>query len=175
MGRWGWCLALFLAIAPLPAYAADQAQEVPANPMDWEFSVKPKKTAQELELEKWVPLMANETGVYFFNKDSIGPVKDAGSVQEVTVRSIFRDEKVRKMLDERYASLLEEDEHVFFCDMVLQMNTGSYTYRIMDTKIFTEEGRLIKEQNTNESVWKEAVPNTFAYIMLQGLQSLNRR
>lgn len=164
-------VCLWLSI--LPVYAANQSEEqVPEDPMTFEISVQPKKTAAEADAERWLGLMSNETGIYLFEPESIKKVDNEGGGvwQQVLTRSVFKDPKILTELDKAYATKLNNGENIGYCEMLLVFDLQKRQYQTQQTQIYTKLGRLVEEYSLNNNVWKKILKQSFAEALLQYLK-----
>lgn len=60
------CMMCLLAVS---ASAAEKNDEAP--PINWEISMMPKPTAEEIEAARWSIVLENTMGVYAYDMDSL--------------------------------------------------------------------------------------------------------
>ena len=150
-----------------------QAQEpvVVDNPMDWEVSMMPKPTAEELEAARWSIVLENDLGVYAYDLESLGMAQneqgevDANTIN-VLVKTVFTNKDVLKNLQTSYANKLEAKEKAQYCTMEMQykLQEGLYTVRTM--RVYTNTKREIDVQQ-KEGIFAAIPKDTFAEALYE--------
>lgn len=90
------CMMCLLAVS---ASAAEKNDEAP--PINWEISMMPKPTAEEIEAARWSIVLENTMGVYAYDMDSLYfPEEKNGVVNKdlvnVIVKTVFTDKELLK-------------------------------------------------------------------------------
>ena len=128
-----------------------QAEEPSAaSPADWEISVRPKPTAQEMEKARWSPVFANDSAIYEFDPKSLHSDKADKNLVHVSTKTTFTDPKVSGNLNERYKEKLTEDDKVAYIEIELVFQIRQKMYAVTGTKVFSEQGRLLEERRPAE-------------------------
>ena len=150
-----------------------QAQEaiLVDNPMNWEASMMPKPTAEEIEAARWSIVLENDLGVYAYDVDTLGFAQnEAGQIDKdtvnVLVKTVFSNKEILKNLQASYAGKLEAKEKVQYCTMEMQykLQEGSYTVKLM--RVYTNTKREIDVQK-KEGVFAPIPEGTFAEALFE--------
>ena len=65
-------MAIMLMLICITSAAVSAAEnEQPQNPMNWEISMMPKPTAEEIEAARWSIITENDIGIYAYDIDSL--------------------------------------------------------------------------------------------------------
>ena len=94
------CMMCLLAVS---ASAAEKNDEAP--PINWEISMMPKPTAEEIEAARWSIVLENTMGVYAYDMDSLyfPEVKKRGcktkDLVNVIVKTVFTDKELLKRMN----------------------------------------------------------------------------
>ena len=104
------CMMCLLAVS---ASAAEKNDEAP--PINWEISMMPKPTAEEIEAARWSIVLENTMGVYAYDMDSLYfPEEKNGVVNKdlvnVVVKTVFTDKELLKKMNKTYAEKLAKKE-----------------------------------------------------------------
>ena len=96
------CMMCLLAVS---ASAAEKNDEAP--PINWEISMMPKPTAEEIEAARWSIVLENTMGVYAYDMDSLYfPEEKNGVVNKdlvnVVVKTVFTDKELLKKMNKTY-------------------------------------------------------------------------
>ena len=127
-----------------------QAQEavVVNNPLNWEASMMPKPTAEEIEAARWSIILENDLGVYAYDVDSLSFAQNGAdqvdtNTVNVLVKTVFTNKDMLKKLQASYAGKLVEKEKAKYCTMEMQykLQEGLYTVRVM--RVFADSKREI--------------------------------
>ena len=119
------CMMCLLAVS---ASAAEKNDEAP--PINWEISMMPKPTAEEIEAARWSIVLENTMGVYAYDMDSLYfPEEKNGVVNKdlvnVIVKTVFTDKELLKKMNKTYAEKLAKKEKVQYCEMLMQFNVAN--------------------------------------------------
>ena len=150
-----------------------QAQEavVVNNPMNWEASMMPKPTAEEIEAARWSIILENELGVYAYDVDTLSFTQtEAGLLDtntvNVLVKTVFTNKDMLKNLQKSYADKLAAKEKVQYCTMEMQYKLleGQYTVKVM--RVFANSRREIDVQE-KKAVFAPIPEGSFAEALYE--------
>lgn len=167
------CMMCLLAVS---ASAAEKNDEAP--PINWEISMMPKPTAEEIEAARWSIVLENTMGVYAYDMDSLYfPEEKNGVVNKdlvnVIVKTVFTDKELLKKMNKTYAEKLAKKEKVQYCEMLMQFNVVDKTYGVKQMDVYGSKGTKLETKINNG----ELIPvpeKTFAEAMLEiCLQAVN--
>ena len=167
------CMMCLLAVS---ASAAEKNDEAP--PINWEISMMPKPTAEEIEAARWSIVLENTMGVYAYDMDSLYfPEEKNGVVNKdlvnVIVKTVFTDKELLKRMNKTYAEKLAKKEKVQYCEMLMQFNVADNTYGVKLRVVYGSKGTKLETKINNG----ELIPvpeKTFAEAMLEiCLQAVN--
>jgi hypothetical protein len=167
------CMMCLLAVS---ASAAEKNDEAP--PINWEISMMPKPTAEEIEAARWSIVLENTMGVYAYDMDSLYfPEEKNGVVNKdlvnVVVKTVFTDKELLKRMNKTYAEKLAKKEKVQYCEMLMQFNVADKTYGVKQMDVYGSKGTKLETKINNG----ELIPvpeKTFAEAMLEiCLQAVN--
>lgn len=167
------CMMCLLAVS---ASAAEKNDEAP--PINWEISMMPKPTAEEIEVARWSIVLENTMGVYAYDMDSLYfPEEKNGVVNKdlvnVIVKTVFTDKELLKKMNKTYAEKLAKKEKVQYCEMLMQFNVADKTYGVKQMDVYGSKGTKLETKINNG----ELIPvpeKTFAEAMLEiCLQAVN--
>ena len=126
------------------------AQQAPASldTINWEISMRPKPTAEEIEEYRWCIIVENDVGVYAYDRSSFGFAQDENSgydknLVNVLVKTIFTNKDALRKLKRDYAAKLEGKEKVSYCKMDMQYNMKDKTFVTRTIQVFTDKDREI--------------------------------
>ena len=167
------CMMCLLAVS---ASAAEKNDEAP--PINWEISMMPKPTAEEIEAARWSIVLENTMGVYAYDMDSLYfPEEKNGVVNKdlvnVVVKTVFTDKELLKKMNKTYAEKLAKKEKVQYCEMLMQFNVADKTYGVKQMDVYGSKGTKLETKINNG----ELIPvpeKTFTEAMLEiCLQAVN--
>lgn len=167
------CMMCLLAVS---ASAAEKNDEAP--PINWEISMMPKPTAEEIEAARWSIVLENTMCVYAYDMDSLYfPEEKNGVVNKdlvnVIVKTVFTDKELLKRMNKTYAEKLAKKEKVQYCEMLMQFNVADKTYGVKQMDVYGSKGTKLETKINNG----ELIPvpeKTFAEAMLEiCLQAVN--
>lgn len=167
------CMMCLLAVS---ASAAEKNDEAP--PINWEISMMPKPTAEEIEAARWSIVLENTMGVYAYDMDSLYfPEEKNGVVNKdlvnVVVKTVFTDKELLKKMNKTYAEKLAKKEKVQYCEMLMKFNVADKTYGVKQMDVYGSKGTKLETKINNG----ELIPvpeKTFAEAMLEiCLQAVN--
>ncbi len=115
--------------------------------LNWEISMQPKPTAEELEAARWSIIVENDLGIYAYDMDSLFFVEKNGVANEnevkVLLKMVFTNKDVIKKLNEQYAAKLEKKEKIAYCKMDMQYKMAEKEYTVKTMQVFTNKDRQI--------------------------------
>lgn len=115
--------------------------------LNWEISMQPKPTAEELEAARWSIIVENDLGIYAYDMDPLFFVEKNGEANEnevkVLVKMVFTNKDVIKKLNEQYAAKLEKKENIAYCKMDMQYKMAEKEYTVKTMQVFTNKDRQI--------------------------------
>ena len=167
------CMMCLLAVS---ASAAEKNDEAP--PINWEISMMPKPTAEEIEAACWSIVLENTMGVYAYDMDSLYFTEEKNGVVNkdlvnVVVKTVFTDKELLKKMNKTYAEKLAKKEKVQYCEMLMQFNVADKTYGVKQMDVYGSKGTKLETKINNG----ELIPvpeKTFAEAMLEiCLQAVN--
>lgn len=164
-------LLCLLTLCCTDVLAAKKVEPIPENPMDWRISTNPEPTEEEKEAARWSLILENELGLYAYNMDTLGFVPDKKgnadtSKVQVTVKTLFHNEKMLKNLKQQYASKLKGKEKVQYCLLDMQYNMNEKTYMVKEMRVFTNKDRII-ETKKNTGGFTAIPEKSFAEAMFE--------
>lgn len=164
------CMMCLFAVS---ANAAEKnAEEKNAEePINWEISMIPKPTAEEIEAARWSIVLENTMGIYAYDMDSLYfPEEKNGVINKnlvnVVVKTVFTDKELVKKINKTYAEKLAKKEKVQYCEMLLQFNVADKTYGVKQMDVYGSKGTKLETKINNG----ELIPvpeKTFAEAMLE--------
>lgn len=150
------CTLITMLLLSGNAFANNQEAQQNQNPMDWEISMMPKPTAEEIEEARWSVVVENDLGVYAYDMSSLDFGKDKNdqydkNIVNVLVKTVFTNKDVLKKLKQDYATKLEGKEKVLYCKMDMQYKMKEKTYTVKTMQVFTNTDRQIDvKKNKNK-------------------------
>ena len=147
------------------------AEKNAEEPINWEISMIPKPTAEEIEAARWSIVLENTMGIYAYDMDSLYfPEEKNGVVNKnlvnVVVKTVFTDKELVKKMNKTYAEKLAKKEKVQYCEMLLQFNVADKTYGVKQMDVYGSKGTKLETKINNG----ELIPvpeKTFAEAMLE--------
>lgn len=145
------CACLALLMSNSNVFANEPALQ--QNPMNWEISMMPKPTAEEIEVARWSVVVENDLGVYAYDMGSLDFAQKDGeydkNIVNVLVKTVFTNKDVLKKLKTDYASKLEGKEKVLYCKMDMQYKMQEKEYTVKTMQVFTNTDRQIDVKKNN--------------------------
>lgn len=163
-----WCYFLFCP--GVPGQAADQTE---TSPLDWEISVRPKPTAEDIERQRWSGVYANDIGIYMFDNKSLHMDEKDKNLGYVQIKTIFADPKIIDNLNQKYKEKLKEGDKVSFSEMQMVFRLKEKMYAVTATKVVSEQGILLEDTKKNAD-FVVVTPKTFAESMYYIVQGFDR-
>lgn len=147
------CLTLLVCGTALAAEETAKAQA----PMNWEISMQPKPTAEELEAARWSLIVENDIGVYAYDMESLGFVADEkGNTDKNVVcgivKTVFTNKDVLKNVQKQYADKLNKKEKVQYCTLLMQFDMQAKAYTVREMRVFTDKDREIEVKRNNNKL-----------------------
>ena len=138
---------LMLMVTMLVSGTALANNETANNNLNWEISMQPKPSAEEIEAVRWSIIVENDLGIYAYDMDSVGFVEKNGVANhnevQVLVKTVFTNKDVMKKLNEQYANKLEKKEKVAYCKMDMEYKMAEKQYTVKTMQVFTNKDRQI--------------------------------
>ena len=138
---------LMLMVNMLVSGTALANNETANNNLNWEISMQPKPSAEEIEAARWSIIVENDLGIYAYDMDSVGFVEKNGVANhnevQVLVKTVFTNKDVMKKLNEQYANKLEKKEKVAYCKMDMEYKMAEKQYTVKTMQVFTNKDRQI--------------------------------
>lgn len=164
-------MLLTICMMCLFAVSANAAEKNAEEPINWEISMIPKPTAEEIEAARWSIVLENTMGIYAYDMDSLYfPEEKNGVVNKnlvnVVVKTVFTDKELVKKMNKTYAEKLAKKEKVQYCEMLLQFNVADKTYGVKQMDVYGSKGTKLETKINNG----ELIPvpeKTFAEAMLE--------
>lgn len=128
----------------IPAYAEET---VPVNPYDWQISMQPQPTAEEIEEARWTLILENNIGVYAYDTNTLKLLAD--NVAAVEVKTVFTDKEILKNLQKQYKKNLHKGEKAVYCKMLMQFNLVDKTYLVKQMDVYSDEDRVLSSKVNN--------------------------
>ena len=151
-------MALFLLIGSTAFAAEEQAP-------NWEISMQPKPTVEEIENARSSFILQNDFGVYAYDNTSLKLDSKKGIVS-VIVKTVFTNEDVLKKLNQTYADKLDGKDKTSYCEMLMLFNPQEKSYAVKKMDVYSKQG--IKLETKENKVKMVAVPEkTFAEAMME--------
>lgn len=140
-------LLMLMAAILVSGTALADSPKATDNNLNWEISMQPKPTAEELEAARWSIILENDLGIYAYDMDSVDFIVKNGAVDknqiQVLVKTVFTNKDMLKKLNEQYASKLEKKEKVAYCKMDMQYKMAEKEYTVKTMQVFTDKNRQI--------------------------------
>lgn len=164
-------MLLTICMMCLFAVSANAAEKNAEEPINWEISMIPKPTAEEIEAARWSIVLENTMGIYAYDMDSLYfPEEKNGVINKnlvnVVVKTVFTDKELVKKMNKTYAEKLAKKEKVQYCEMLLQFNVADKTYGVKQMDVYGSKGTKLETKINNG----ELIPvpeKTFAEAMLE--------
>lgn len=138
---------LMLMVTMLVSGTALANNETANNNLNWEISMQPKPSAEEIEAARWSIIVENDLGIYAYDMDSVGFVEKNGVANhnevQVLLKTVFTNKDVMKKLNEQYANKLEKKEKVAYCKMDMEYKMAEKQYTVKTMQVFTNKDRQI--------------------------------
>ena len=151
-------MALFLCIGTT-AFAAEEQGS------NWEISMQPKPTAEEIENARWSFILQNDFGVYAYDNKSL-KFDGKKDLVSVLVKTVFTNEDVLKKLNQTYADKLNNNDKAAFCEMLMLFNPQEKSYAVKKMDVYSKQGMKL-ETKENKLKMIPVPEKTFAEAMLE--------
>lgn len=171
-----WILApVFSVFLLCPLFGVD-AEESPmgenaSEGVIYELNPRPKLTAEEKELMRWIEIDGNDIALYSFDAESMHyNEKDVDEII-VTVKAIYNSKPLMEKLKKQYADKLKDDHRVpAYSIMELHIRMKENQYAITSITIYDQMHDLVTEAIRNPIYQK--IPNkSFAESMYKVCQT----
>ena len=138
------------------AFANNPVPQPNQDPMNWQISMMPEPTAEEIEAARWSVVVENDLGVYAYDMSSLDFGKNKKdeydkNIVNVLVKTVFTNKDVLKKLKQDYATKLGGKEKVLYCKMDMQYKRKEKSYTVKTMQVFTNTDRQIDvKKNKNK-------------------------
>lgn len=161
-------IVCMMCLFSLTVNAAANTQD---NPINWEISMMPKPTAEEVEAARWSVIVENDIGIYAYDMDSIqyfvdGDKKIYKDIINVKVKTLFTDKNILKKLKSDYIDKLAKKEKVAYCEMDMQFSIKDKTYLVQRMDVYSDKHKLI-ESKINKTGFVPVPEKSFAEAMYE--------
>jgi len=150
------CTLVAMLVLNGNAFANNPVPQPNQDPMNWQISMMPEPTAEEIEAARWSVVVENDLGVYAYDMSSLDFGKDKKdeydkNIVNVLVKTVFTNKDVLKKLKLDYATKLEGKEKVLYCKMDMQYKMKEKYYTVKTMQVFTNTDRQIDvKKNKNK-------------------------
>lgn len=164
-------MLLIVCIMCLFSLTVNAAANTQDNPINWEISMMPKPTAEEVEAARWSVIVENDIGIYAYDMDSIqyfvdGDKKIYKDIINVKVKTLFTDKNILKKLKSDYIDKLAKKEKVAYCEMDMQFSIKDKTYLVQRMDVYSDKHKLI-ESKINKTGFVPVPEKSFAEAMYE--------
>lgn len=164
-------ILLIVCIMCLFSLTVNAAANTQDNPINWEISMMPKPTAEEVEAARWSVIVENDIGIYAYDMDSIqyfvdGDKKIYKDIINVKVKTLFTDKNILKKLKSDYIDKLAKKEKVAYCEMDMQFSIKDKTYLVQRMDVYSDKHKLI-ESKINKTGFVPVPEKSFAEAMYE--------
>lgn len=164
-------MLLIVCIMCLFSLTVNAAVNTQDNPINWEISMMPKPTAEEVEAARWSIIVENDIGIYAYDMDSIQYFMDEDKkiykdIINVKVKTLFTDKNILKKLKSDYIDKLAKKEKVAYCEMDMQFSIKDKTYFVQRMNVYTDKHKLI-ESKINKTGFIPVPEKSFAEAMYE--------
>lgn len=164
-------MLLIVCIMCLFSLTVNAAANTQDNPINWEISMMPKPTAEEVEAARWAVIVENDIGIYAYDMDSIQYFVDEDKkiykdIINVKVKTLFTDKNILKKLKSDYIDKLAKKEKVAYCKMDMQFSIKDKTYLVQRMDVYSDKHKLI-ESKINKTGFVPVPEKSFAEAMYE--------
>lgn len=164
-------MLLIVCIMCLFYLTVNAAANTQDNPINWEISMMPKPTAEEVEAARWSVIVENDIGIYAYDMDSIQYFVDEDKkiykdIINVKVKTLFTDKNILKKLKSDYIDKLAKKEKVAYCEMDMQFSIKDKTYLVQRMDVYSDKHKLI-ESKINKTGFVPVPEKSFAEAMYE--------
>lgn len=164
-------MLLIVCIMCLFSLTVNAAANTQDNPINWEISMMPKPTAEEVEAARWSVIVENDIGIYAYDMDSIQYFVDEDKkiykdIINVKVKTLFTDKNILKKLKSDYIDKLAKKEKVAYCEMDMQFSIKDKTYLVQRMDVYSDKHKLI-ESKINKTGFVPVLEKSFAEAMYE--------
>lgn len=164
-------MLLIVCIMCLFSLTVNAAANTQDNPINWEISMMPKPTAEEVEAARWSVIVENDIGIYAYDMDSIQYFVDEDKkiykdIINVKVKTLFTDKNILKKLKSDYIDKLAKKEKVAYCEMDMQFSIKDKTYLVQRMDVYSDKHKLI-ESKINKTGFVPVPEKSFAEAMYE--------
>ena len=150
------CTLVAMLVLNGNAFANNPVHQPNQDPMNWQISMMPEPTAEEIEAARWSVVVENDLGVYAYDMSSLDFGKNKKdeydkNIVNVLVKTVFTNKDVLKKLKQDYATKLEGKEKVLYYKMDMQYKMKEKSYTVKTMQVFTNTDRQIDvKKNKNK-------------------------
>lgn len=164
-------MLLIVCIMCLFSLTVNAAANTQDNPINWEISMMPKPTAEEVEAARWSVIVENDIGIYAYDMDSIQYFVDEDKkiykdIINVKVKTLFTNKNILKKLKSDYIDKLAKKEKVAYCEMDMQFSIKDKTYLVQRMDVYSDKHKLI-ESKINKTGFVPVPEKSFAEAMYE--------
>ena len=164
-------MLLIVCIMCLFSLTVNAAANTQDNPINWEISMMPKPTAEEVAAARWSVIVENDIGIYAYDMDSIQYFMDEDknidkNIINVKVKTLFTDKDILKKLKNYYKDKLAKKEKVAYCEMDMQFSIKDKTYLVQRMDVYSDKHKLI-ESKINKTGFVPVPEKSFAEAMYE--------
>lgn len=171
-----WILApVFSVFLLCPLFGVD-AEESPTGEnasegVIYELNPRPKLTAEEKELMRWIEIDGNDIALYSFDAESMHyNEKDADEII-MTVKAIYNSKPLMEKLKKQYADRLKDDHRVpAYSIMELHIRMKENQYAITSIAIYDQMHDLVTEA-IRRPIYQKIPNKSFAESMYKVCQT----
>ena len=171
-----WILApVFSVFLLCPLFGVD-AEESPTGEnasegVIYELNPRPKLTAEEKELMRWIEIDGNDIALYSFDAESMQyKEKDADEII-MTVKAIYNNKPLMEKLKKQYADKLKDDHRVpAYSIMELHIRMKENQYAITSIAIYDQMHDLVTEA-IRKPIYQKIPNKSFAESMYKVCQT----
>lgn len=166
----GFFILILLLAVLVPVQAAEPTK---SPPLEWQISVLPKPTQEEIEKQRWSYVFSNDIGKYAFDKQSLCIDEMDKNAVHVLTKTIFTDQKVISSLNKKYMDKLAANDKVLASEIEMVFQIRQKTYAIVAMKVWSEQGVSL-EDTKQAGRFAPVTPQTFADTMYDIARSFVR-
>lgn len=157
---------LFIMLAMTVTYAAEDSDNSSKNPMEWEISMMPKPTAEEIEEARWSVVLENDVGIYAYDMSSINYVNQSDNIISAEVKTLFTNPNILKNLRKQYSNSLKAGEKILYCKIIMQFDLDNNEYAVTSMDVYTDKDRII-ESKRNSAKYVRVPKESVAEVMFE--------
>ena len=161
------CLLLMVSTC----FAKEDNKKEVTNPKDFEISMMPKETEEEIERNRWSVILENDLGIYAYDMSTIGFAKDDKGkenmdIVEADIKTVFLGKDTIKQVNAKYAKHLKKSDTTSYCLLHMIFNTTNNTYKSTAIKVMSKKEKVLEDKKV-EQRFLPVPEKTFAEAMLE--------